>query len=70
MALPGKNFRTQVLAAFDVWLQVDERSLNIIDRVVGMLHNASLLYVQDRWRLIHEKLTSVSGLMTSKTAPS
>lgn len=70
MALPGKNFRTQVLATFNVWLQVDERSLNIIDRVVGMLHNASLLYVQDRWRLIHEKLTSVSGLMTSKTAPS
>ncbi|CAD6573480.1 MAG: geranylgeranyl pyrophosphate synthetase [Alectoria sarmentosa] len=43
MSLPGKNFRTQVLAAFNVWLQVDERSLNIIDRVVGMLHNASLL---------------------------
>lgn len=70
MALPGKNFRTQVLATFNVWLQVDERSLNIIDRVVGMLHNAFLLYVQDRWRLIHEKLTSVSGLMISKTAPS
>lgn len=43
MSLPGKNFRTQVLAAFNIWLQVDERSFNIIDRVVGMLHNASLL---------------------------
>lgn len=43
MSLPGKNFRTQVLAAFNTWLQVDERSLSIIDRVVGMLHNASLV---------------------------
>ncbi|KAM0794821.1 isoprenoid synthase domain-containing protein [Usnea florida] len=43
MSLPGKNFRTQVLNAFNVWLRIDERSLNIIDRVVGMLHNASLL---------------------------
>lgn len=43
MSLPGKNFRTQILAAFNVWLRVDERSFNIIDRVVGMLHNASLV---------------------------
>ena len=43
MALPGKNFRTQVLVAFNMWLQVDEQSLNTIDRVVAMLHNASLL---------------------------
>lgn len=42
-AMPGKNFRTQVLAAFNEWLQVDEQSLKVIDRVVGMLHNASLL---------------------------
>ena len=45
--MPGKNFRTQILAAFNEWLQVDEQSLKVIDRVVGMLHNASLLYVQD-----------------------
>ena len=43
MSLPGKSFRTQVLTAFNVWLRIDERSFNIIDRVVGMLHNASLL---------------------------
>ena len=43
MAMPGKNFRTQVLVTFNKWLQVDERSLDIIDRVVGMLHNSSLL---------------------------
>ncbi|KAL8978947.1 MAG: hypothetical protein Q9177_006265 [Variospora cf. flavescens] len=45
MARPGKNFRRQVLAAFNVWLQVDEVAFNIIDRVVEMLHNASLLSV-------------------------
>ena len=32
MSLPGKNFRTQVLSAFNVWLQVDEKSYNIIDK--------------------------------------
>ena len=46
MSLPGKNFRTQILSAFNVWLQVDEKSYNIIDKVIGMLHNASLLYVE------------------------
>lgn len=45
MERPGKNFRRQVLAAFNVWLQVDEVSFNIVDRVIGMLHNASLLSV-------------------------
>ena len=45
MELPGKNFRTQLLSAFNIWLQVDEVSFGIIDKVVGMLHNASLLYV-------------------------
>ena len=55
MSLPGKNFRTQVLTAFNVWLRIDERSLNIIDRVVGMLHNASLLYVLKRTTLVLRK---------------
>ena len=55
MSLPGKNFRTQVLNAFNVWLRIDERSFNIIDRVVGMLHNASLLYVLDLAILVLRK---------------
>ncbi|MCJ1462653.1 geranylgeranyl pyrophosphate synthetase [Pseudocyphellaria aurata] len=40
---PGKDIRTQLIAAFDEWLQVPEESLAIITRVVGMLHTASLL---------------------------
>ena len=43
MSLLGKNVRSQLLSAFNVWLQVDEKSYNIIDKVIGMLHNASLL---------------------------
>ncbi|KAL8756241.1 MAG: hypothetical protein Q9199_003063 [Rusavskia elegans] len=53
MERPGKSFRRQVLAAFNVWLQVDEVSFNIVDRVIGMLHNASLLIddIQDGSKL-------------------
>ena len=43
MSLPGKNIRSQLLSAFNVWLQVDEKSYRVIDKVTGMLHNASLL---------------------------
>ncbi|KAL8903874.1 MAG: hypothetical protein Q9207_003645 [Kuettlingeria erythrocarpa] len=53
MERPGKSFRTQVLAVFNVWLQVDDVSFNVIDRVVGMLHNVSLLIddIQDGSKL-------------------
>lgn len=40
---PGKEIRSQLIAAFNVWLKVPEQSLTIITRVVGMLHTASLL---------------------------
>lgn len=33
-----------MLAAFNVWLKIDQESCEVIDKVVGMLHNASLLY--------------------------
>ena len=42
---PGKNVRTGLLRAFNFWLQVDEASFQTVDRVISMLHNASLLYV-------------------------
>ena len=42
---PGKDIRKQLVAAFNVWLQVPEESLVIITRAVGMLHTASLLWV-------------------------
>ncbi|KKY24573.1 putative geranylgeranyl pyrophosphate synthetase [Diplodia seriata] len=40
---PGKDIRSQMIAAFNAWLQVPEKSLEIITSVVGMLHTASLL---------------------------
>ena len=42
---PGKDVRTQLITAFNMWLRVPEESLKIITKVVGMLHTASLLYV-------------------------
>ena len=43
---PGKDIRKQFIAAFNTWLKVPSESLDIITKVVGMLHTASLLYVQ------------------------
>lgn len=40
---PGKDIRSQMISAFNAWLQVPEQSLEIITKVVGMLHTASLL---------------------------
>ena len=46
---PGKDFRSQLIAAFNVLLDVPRESLAVITKVVGMLHEASLLVddVQD-----------------------
>jgi geranylgeranyl diphosphate synthase type 3 len=41
---PGKDIRATLISAFNAWLQVPERSLTVITKVVGMLHTASLLY--------------------------
>ncbi|KAH6652868.1 geranylgeranyl diphosphate synthase [Truncatella angustata] len=40
---PGKDFRSQLIASFNSWLEVPEDSIEVITKVVGMLHNASLL---------------------------
>lgn len=42
---PGKDIRSQCIAAFNKWLRVPPERLEVITRVVGMLHTASLLYV-------------------------
>lgn len=42
-AHPGKDIRTQLIAAFNEWLDVPAPSLEVITKVVGMLHTASLL---------------------------
>ena len=46
---PGKDFRAQMIAAFNAWLDVPQKSLEVITKVVGMLHESSLLVddVQD-----------------------
>jgi geranylgeranyl diphosphate synthase type 3 len=48
---PGKDIRSQCIAAFNLWLKVPPERLETITRVVGMLHTASLLYVQLTLRL-------------------
>lgn len=42
---PGKDIRRSMISAFNVWLKVPEERLAIINKVVGMLHTASLLYL-------------------------
>ena len=42
-AQPGKDIRSQLIAAFNEWLEVPPDSLEVITKVVGMLHTASLL---------------------------
>ncbi|KAI0399340.1 geranylgeranyl pyrophosphate synthetase [Xylaria palmicola] len=40
---PGKDIRTSLINAFNVWLQVPRDALDVIARVVAMLHTSSLL---------------------------
>lgn len=40
---PGKDFRALLISAFNAWLNVPPQSLERITRVVGMLHESSLL---------------------------
>ncbi len=40
---PGKEIRSQLIEAFQDWLQIPEVSLTRIKAVVEMLHTASLL---------------------------
>ncbi|KAI9799735.1 MAG: geranylgeranyl pyrophosphate synthetase [Piccolia ochrophora] len=40
---PGKDIRTLLISAFNAWLKVPRESLEVITKVVAMLHTASLL---------------------------
>ena len=40
---PGKDIRSQLTSAFNAWLKVPNESLQVIIKVIGMLHTASLL---------------------------
>ena len=42
-ANPGKDIRTALIYAFDAFLHVPKDSLDVITKVVGMLHTSSLL---------------------------
>lgn len=42
-AHPGKDIRAQSIAAFNEWLEVPPESLEVITKVIGMLHTSSLL---------------------------
>jgi geranylgeranyl diphosphate synthase type 3 len=48
---PGKDIRSQCIAAFNLWLKVPPERLEIITKVVGMLHTASLLYVSSPFQI-------------------
>ncbi|KAJ5937839.1 Phyllocladan-16-alpha-ol synthase [Penicillium verhagenii] len=41
--LPGKNMRSAFIQAFNVWLQVPPEHLQTVEKVISMLHTASLL---------------------------
>ncbi|KAF8419010.1 isoprenoid synthase domain-containing protein [Tirmania nivea] len=43
LKVPGKDIRSLLITAFNVWLKVPPESLKAINKVVAMLHTASLL---------------------------
>lgn len=45
-SVPGKEVRSALMEAFNVWMKVDKADLTVVKEVVGMLHNASLLSVE------------------------
>ncbi|KAJ7848108.1 isoprenoid synthase domain-containing protein [Mycena leptocephala] len=50
---PGKGVRARLMSALNLWMNVPQAKMEIIDKVVGMLHNASLLLddIEDRSQL-------------------
>ncbi|GAA5995232.1 uncharacterized protein JCM10292_004613, partial [Rhodotorula paludigena] len=47
-SIPGKEVRSALIAAFNRWMRVPDDDLDIVKKVVGMLHTASLLSVPPR----------------------
>ncbi len=41
----GKDIRSKMIDAFNVWYQISPEQLSIVKAVVSKLHNASLLFV-------------------------
>lgn len=42
-SVPGKEVRSGLMEAFNLWMRVDPADLGVVKEVVGMLHTASLL---------------------------
>ncbi|CAN8103574.1 unnamed protein product [Discula destructiva] len=53
LEIPGKDVRSKMINAFNVWLQISDEKLTIIKRIIELLHTASLLIddIQDNSRL-------------------
>ncbi|KAA8652643.1 hypothetical protein EYZ11_011713 [Aspergillus tanneri] len=51
--VPGKDLRKKLISAFQVWLEVSEEKLQVINSIVGLLHTASLMIddIQDGSKL-------------------
>lgn len=66
---PGKDIRTSLINAFNVWLQVPQDALAVIARVVAMLHTASLLVddVEDSSQLRRGRPVAHSIFGTAQT---
>lgn len=45
LQIPGKEIRSKLIEAFNIWLDVPTEDLLVIQEVVRKLHTASLLYV-------------------------
>lgn len=50
----GKEIRSKLIDAFDLWLKVSKNDLEVIRRVIRMLHNASLLSVSRSYLCLKE----------------
>ncbi|CAF0994976.1 unnamed protein product [Adineta ricciae] len=51
--IPGKQIRPKLIQAFNLWLHIPDEKLTVIEDLVEMLHNASLLIddIQDNSKL-------------------
>ena len=43
--MPGKQIRSRLTDAINLWLRIPNDKLSQIEQIVEMLHNASLLYI-------------------------
>lgn len=44
MSMPSKGIRRKLIEILNVWLYVPESKVDVINEVIDILHNASLMY--------------------------